>query len=167
MAYGSKTYVCFDADNDIKMYRLMQAWKENKNVAFNFHNAHEINNLKKESGDATIKKQLREKLKSTKVLIILIGDHTKNLYKYVRWEIDYAIENDIPIIGVNLNGVETLDGKLCPQLLKDKLALHVSYKQKIIDFALNNWPDSHFSLRKKNVVDWYYYRDKIYKDLGI
>jgi len=104
MAYKNKTYVCFDADNDIHYYRLMTAWKENDKIAFNFHNAHEINNLRDGSSEETIKRKLRERLENTKVLVVLIGEHTKNLYKYVRWEIEYAIENNIPIIGVNLNG---------------------------------------------------------------
>ena len=29
MAYRNKTYVCFDADSDIRYYNLMKAWKEN------------------------------------------------------------------------------------------------------------------------------------------
>ena len=32
MAYKNKTYVCFDADNDIKYYNLMKAWKENETI---------------------------------------------------------------------------------------------------------------------------------------
>jgi hypothetical protein len=27
--YTNKTYVAFDADSDIRYYRLMQAWKKN------------------------------------------------------------------------------------------------------------------------------------------
>ena len=34
MAYRNKTYVCFDGDNDIRYYRLMQAWKQNDNTNF-------------------------------------------------------------------------------------------------------------------------------------
>ena len=37
----------FDADTDIHIYRLMTAWKDNNNIDFNFHDAHDLNNLKK------------------------------------------------------------------------------------------------------------------------
>lgn len=140
MAYRNKTYVCFDADNDIRYYWLMTAWKENDRIAFNFHNAHEINNLMDGSSEDQIKSKLRERLKNTKVLVVLIGDKTRNLYKYVRWEIEYAVEKGIPIIAVNLNGLKKLDETLCPPILKDKLAVHIPFGQKIIDYALNNWP---------------------------
>ena len=78
MAYANKTYVCFDADTDILYYRLMTAWKENDKIEFNFHNAHEINNLRDGSSEATIKAKLRERLKNTKVLVVLIGENTKS-----------------------------------------------------------------------------------------
>ena len=167
MAYRNKTYVCFDADNDIRYYRLMTAWKENERIAFNFHNAHEINNLRDGSSEATIKRKLRERLQNTKVLVVLIGDHTKNLYKYVRWEIEYAIEKDIPIIAVNLNGKKRKDSELCPPLLRDELAIHIPFGQKIIDHALNHWPSSHISYRKSGDTGAYYYKDSVYADLGL
>ena len=142
MAYRNKTYICFDADEDMNYYNLMKAWKENDKIAFNFHNAHEINNLRDRSGEEQVKKKLRERLTNTKVLIVLIGSKTKNLFKYVRWEIEWAIENDVPIIAVNLNNTKILDVNLCPPILKDKLALHISFNQKIMNLALNSWPNN-------------------------
>lgn len=166
MAYKNKTYVCFDADNDIKYYNLMKAWKENENIAFDFHNAHEINNLRDGSSEEQIKKKLRERLIDTKVLVILIGEKTKNLYKYVRWEIDYAIEKDIPIIAVNLNKKKSQDD-LCPPILKDKLAIYVPFGQKIIDYALNNWPARHASHKSNGDTGAYYYQKEVYDRLGL
>lgn len=164
MAYTNKTYICFDADSDIHYYRLMQAWKENEHHVFNFHNAHEINTLRDGSSEATIKAKLRERLKNTKVLVVLIGKSTMNLYKYVRWEIEYAIENDIPIIGVNLNGSKTKDA-LCPAILRDKLAIFVPFGQKIINHALNHWPAKHAIYRKENKTGSYHYIDSVYSSL--
>ena len=166
MAYKNKTYVCFDSDNDIKYYNLMKAWKENENIAFNFHNAHEINNLRDGSSEEQIKKKLRERLVDTKVLVILIGEKTKNLYKYVRWEIEYAIEKDIPIIAVNLNKKKSQDD-LCPPILKDELAIYVPFGQKIIDYALNNWPSIHSSHKSNGDTGAYYYKKEVYDRLGL
>ncbi len=167
MAYANKTYVCFDADNDILYYRLMTAWNENDKIEFNFHNAHEINNLRDGSSEETIKSKLRDRLKNTKVLVVLIGESTKNLYKYVRWEIEWAIENDIPIISVNLNKKRQMDYKLCPPILKDKLAIHIPFGQKIIDLALNKWPEKHYTLKKNGKTGPYVYEDSVYDKFGI
>lgn len=167
MAYRNKTYVCFDADNDMHYYNLMKAWKENGRIAFNFHNAHEINNLRDGSSEQTIKNKLRERLRNTKVLVVLIGKHTKNLYKYVRWEIEYAVNNDIPIIAVNLNGLRELDQTNCPPIIKDKLSIHISFGQTIIDYALNNWPQSYKKHKKNGDTGPYSYKKSVYKQLGL
>ena len=60
MAYTNKTYVAFDADNDIHYYRLMQAWKQNDNTSFNFYDAHDLNNVRVYS-EESIKRNLQEK----------------------------------------------------------------------------------------------------------
>lgn len=167
MAYRNKTYVCFDADTDILYYRLMTAWKENDKIEFDFHNAHEINNIRDGSSEATIKAKLRERLKDTKVLVVLIGENTKNLYKYVRWEIEWAIEKNVPIIAVNLNKKKVFDDKLCPPILKSELAIHIPFGQKIMDYALNNWPAASASHKAKGESGAYTYIDSVYEKLGI
>ena len=73
MTYRNKTYVCFDADNDIHYYRLMLAWKQNDNTDFQFYNAHDLNRLLPTSNEETIKRKLRQRLLNTKVFIVLIG----------------------------------------------------------------------------------------------
>jgi len=167
MAYRNKTYICFDADTDMKHYNLMCAWKENDRIAFNFHNAHDLNALRSTSNEGTIKRKLRERLQNTKVFIVLVGEKTKRLYKFVRWEIEYAIEKDIPIIVVNINKKRKMDDDLCPPILKEELAIHIPYGQKIINFALNNWPDSHARYSKDGKSGAYVYNDKVYKQLGL
>lgn len=165
--YSNKTYVAFDADEDIRYYRLMQAWKSNDNTSFNFHDAHDLNNLMKTSTEATIKAKLSERLSNTKIFILLVGENTKYLYKFVRWEIEKAIEKKIPIIAVNLNKKKSMDDDLCPAILKEKLAVHVSYNQKIIERAINEWPEKDVQFRGKNKAGPYYYNESIYKSFGL
>jgi hypothetical protein len=164
MAYANKTYVCFDADTDIHYYRLMTAWKENDKFVFNFHNAHEINNLRDGSSEATIKAKLRERFENTKVFVILIGKNTANLYKYVRWEIEYAIEKNIPIIAVNLNGSKVKDD-LCPPILRNKLAMFINFGHKIINYALNYWTVQHYTEKANGKSIDFYYPDSVYQNL--
>jgi hypothetical protein len=61
MAYRNKIYVAFDADNDIRYYRLMQAWKQNDNTNFNFYDAHDLTNIMPWSTEESIKASLRER----------------------------------------------------------------------------------------------------------
>jgi hypothetical protein len=96
---------------------------------------------------------------------VLIGENTKNLYKYVRWEIEWAIENNIPIIAVNLNKMKIMDDKLCPPILKDKLAIHIPFGQKIMDYALNHWPASYESHKMKGDTGAFTYKDSVYENL--
>lgn len=167
MTYRNKTYVCFDADTDMRWYQLMKAWKENDNIAFDFQNAHEINSVRDGSSEETIKRRLRERLENTRVLVVFIGQNTKNLYKYVRWEIEYAIEKDIPIIAVNLNDKKSVDEALCPPILRDKLAIHIPFGQKIMNYALNNWPASHAKHKLEGKTEAFHYVDSVYRDLGL
>jgi len=165
--YTNKTYIAFDADNDIRYYRLMQAWKKNDNTSFNFYDAHDLNNLMSFSSEQTIKNKLSERLKNTKVFILLVGNNTKYLYKFVRWEIEQAIQRQIPIIIVNLNNKRSKDSNLCPAILNDKLAIHVSFNQKIIEYAINYWATSDIQYRKENKSGAYYYEDTVYTQLGL
>lgn len=167
MSYRNKTYICFDADTDIWYYNAMKGWKENKKIDFNFHNAHDLNNLRDGSSEETIKRKLKERMKETKVLIVLIGENTKNLYRFVRWEQEIALEMDLPIIAVNLNKKRDLDPLLCPPIIRDKLAIHIPYGIKIIKYALDNWQEEHNQHKKKGEISAYHYIPKVYTDLGL
>lgn len=167
MAYRNKTYVAFDGDSDMRYYRLMTAWKANENVNFNFYNAHDLNSARDTSSEQQIKRQLRERMKNSKLFILLVGEKTKNLFKFVRWEIEQALTMDLPIIVVNLNGKKSVGNSLCPPILRNKLAIHIPYRQKIIEYAINNWPRSHEQFKRENKTGAYSYKDSIYSSLGI
>lgn len=167
MSYRNKTYVCFDADSDIRFYCLMKAWKQNDNTEFNFYNAHEINNIASCSSEETIKKRLRERMNNSKVLLVLVGEKTKNLYRFVRWEIMTALSMGLTVICVNLNHKRQIDQTLCPPILKDVLAIHVSFSPKIVQYALEGWPQQHAGLIKTHNKGPYFYEEKIYSSLGI
>ena len=166
MPYRNKTYNCFDADSDIKYYYLMKAWKQNDNTDFNFYDAHDLNNIWAHSSEETIKRRLRERLKNTKTFIILIGERTRYLYKYVRWEVEYAVDNDLPIISVNLNGSRCKDDNLCPPIIRDRLAIHVAFGLQIVRYALDRWELRHKELRKEGKDGAYHYPDSVYEQLG-
>lgn len=167
MAYRNKIYVAFDADNDMRYYRLMQAWKQNDFSNFNFYDAHDLNNMRDWSGEETIKRKLRERLLSTKVFVLLVGSQTRFHYKFVKWEIEQALKLDLPIIVINLNGSRSLDKENCPPILRTELALHVSFNSKIIEKALSAWETLHTEYRRQGKTGDFYYESSVYQTLGL
>lgn len=166
MAYRNKVYVSMDADNDLHYYYLMKAWKQNDYSSFNFYDAHDINNIYDKS-EASIKAGLQERFRNTKVFVLLVGEHTRYLYRYVRWEIEQAIKREIPCIVVNLNGKRSLDQDLCPALMRDSLAIHISFNAKIMHYALENWPAQSEEYRRNGETGPYYYIASVYEKLGL
>ncbi|TNI79448.1 hypothetical protein CF116_13510 [Aeromonas veronii] len=164
MSYKNKTYIAFDADTDIKIYRLMTAWKENEKIDFNFHNAHDLNNLRDGSSEEQIKRKLKERLLNTKQVIVLVGEKTKNLYKFVRWEIEVAIDLNLPIIAVNLDKNNDSTDKTPPILLKNAYFVNVPLELKKIKYALDHFPSEFESNKTQPASSRHYDWSKIKLD---
>jgi len=167
MPYRNKTFVSFDGDTDMSYYRLMQAWKQKDGIDFNFYNAHDLSTARDSSQEASIKAQLAERMRNSKVFVLLVGERTRYLTKFVRWEIEQAISRVLPIIVVNLNGKRSMDDERCPALAKETLAVHISFNAAIIQHALDNWPKSHDKFREEGKSGPYYYKEEVYKGFGI
>lgn len=160
------TYVVFDGDNDKWAYGFMKGWNALPNVDFEFHNAHDIGSMTANAqNEDYVKRNLRARFKETHQVVVLIGEKTKNLFKYVRWEIETAIELGLPIIAVNLNGKRDLDSEFCPAILRSAGAVHISFQLKIIKHALDNFPPYYRSLSVRGAQ--YYYSEAIYKSLDL
>ncbi len=155
MAYRNKVYVCFDADEDMNFYKPLKMWSANENIDFHINNAHDMTNIRIFT-EENIKRHLRERMKNSKLMLVLIGEKTKNLYKYVRWEMELALEMDIPIIGVNINKKNGIDNNLCPPILKGKPVVHIPYSKNAILYAMKNWPEYYGTAKRKNQSDLYY-----------
>ena len=167
MAYRNKAFVSFDGDTDIHYYRLMRAWKQRDGTTFDFFDAHDINTARDTSTEETIRRRLGERLANTKVLVSLVGERTRYLYRFVRWELEQAISRDIPIIACNTNGSRHLDSDRCPPVIRDHLVMHVSFNAKILQYALENWPAQYRNLRVSGGSGPYYYEPSIYQGFGL
>ncbi|VDG31397.1 molecular chaperone Tir [Lactobacillus brevis] [Lactiplantibacillus mudanjiangensis] len=167
MAYRNKVYVAFDGDNDMNAYRTFQMWNANPNFDFTFYHAHDLNHALDSSQEETIKRKLRERFANSKLFILLIGDHTKYQYRFVKWEIDVAVKLELPIVAVNLNNKRTINSELMPASLRGNLSVSIPYKEKAIKYAMDNWPDSDKRYRKNEEIDNYYYKDSVYENLNL
>jgi hypothetical protein len=124
----------------------MKGWKQSEGIDFNFHDAHDLKPLTAlAANELYIKVRLRERFANAAQVIVLIGENTKNLYKFVRWEMEIAQKLDLPIIAVNLNQKRTYDSELCPAILRNHYVVHVCYKAKILQYALDNFPEEYRS----------------------
>jgi hypothetical protein len=167
MAYRNKIYIAFDGDKDIHYYRLLTAWSSNDKFDFTFYNAHDLNSARDSSTEESIKRQLRERFQNSKLFVLLVGESTKYLYKFVQWEIETALKLELPIIVINLNKKRSRDENRCPAILRDALAIHISYEMNIIEYAIKNWPDSHLKHKKNNDISAYHYPQELYRKLGL
>ncbi len=167
MAYRNRTYIAFDGDKDIHYYYLMKAWKNSKYVSFNFYDAHDLNIARDNSMEQTIKRRLSERMANTKCLVLLIGESTRYLTKFVKWEIELAIKTGLPIIAVNLNNKKQMDNDRCPPALRYALAIHIPFKQSAVEYAIENWPESFSNHKSNGNIGPYFYSDSVYQALGI
>ena len=167
MPYRNKTYVAFDGDKDIHYYRLMTAWTQSDRTSFNFYDAHVSKQSRDTSSEETIKASLRARLNESKMFVLLVGESTKYLHKFVSWEIEQAIKMDLPIIVVNLNGKRSMDETRCPTLLRTHLALHISFNTKILQKSLKEWSSDYFRLKREGKSGPFYYNDSSYSALGL
>ena len=161
MIYKNKVYVAFDGDNDMSYYNLLKAWNANENIDFTFYDAHSINTARDSSLETSIKNQLRIRLNNTKVLILLVGEHTRYLYKFVRWELETALRMDIPIIAANLNGLRYMDKNRCPPVIQNEFVVHIAFNRKALAHAIDNWPE-YYRNHKNSQSGAMYYKDEIY-----
>lgn len=166
MAYRNKTYVCFDGDTDMHYYRMMMAWSENKSFSFSFYNAHDLNSARDGSQEESIKRQLRERLNNSKLFVVLIGEKTRFLTKFVKWEMEAALRLKLPIIGVNLDGSRRKNN-FCPPTISSELVVYVPFNAKIIEYAMDNWPADCAKRREANQMQAFCYVDEVYKSLGL
>lgn len=144
------TYTIFDGDNDKWAYGHMKGWAALPNVPFTFENAHDLDSMSaRAQGEEYVKRNLKARMEQSTTVIVLIGDATKNLYKFVRWELELALDLGLPIIAVNLNGSRVQDD-LCPPIIRDECVVHVPFKLKPIKHALTHWPSEFHGMSRSD-----------------
>jgi hypothetical protein len=151
-----RTFVGFSS-TDINSYRLMLAWKANEHIDFDFANC-QLENEVNSDDEAYIKRKCRERIGMAGTFAVLIGKDTRSKHKYVRWEIEVAIEKGCRIIGINLDGSRQMNPDTCPPIMKGIGAIFVPYSPQIIAYALENY--------EMQTSGDYHYRDEVYKKLG-
>lgn len=169
MSYRNKTYVAF-ASEDINSYRLMKAWRERKNIDFDFFDAHDLFVARDTSKPESIKARLRERMKNAKQFVLLGSTDTKrkggNGTSFLAYEVQTMLSLDLPIVVANLDGDRNIDKNFIPKPLLDAdyYTMSVSFQPTIIKYALDNYAVEY---RASNKTGCYYYLPSVYKKLGL
>jgi hypothetical protein len=169
MSYRNKTYVAF-ASEDIRYYRLMQAWKANEKIDFDFFDAHDLYVSRDDSKPETIKRNLRERLKNAKQIVLLGSKDAKkkgdDKVSFLAHEVAVIIEFKLPVVVANLDRGRIIDKGFIPTpfLTAAYYTVSVSFQPKIIKFALDNYAEEFASSSKKGP---HQYPQKTYSDLGL
>lgn len=164
MAYRKKIYVAFDND-DIIYYNMLQAWCASDTQELLHHSMNIPTSVTSRIAENALA-SLSEKVNTTTCVIVLISEHTMPLSHQVQSEIEKAVELGKPIIVANINGKRSIDNDLCPEVLKEVMAVHISFNAKIIQRAIDTWPtycDNH----SENGSGAYFFNPEVYQKLGV
>ena len=169
MSYRNKTYVAF-ASEDIKCYRLMEAWRDNEHIDFDFHDAHDLAVALDTSQPDTIRRRLRERLNNTKQVVLLgslvCKSKAATASSFLHYEVETIIELDLPVVVANLDGDRTVDRNLIPKafLDADYYTMSVSFQSAIIKYALDEYAAG-YSVSTKTGP--HFYKSSVYTKLGL
>lgn len=136
---------------------MMLAWKANEHIDFNFTDCQLEQRINSED-ETYIKRKCRERIDMAGTFAVLIGKDTRSKHKYVRWEMEVAIEKKCRIIGINLDKSRQVIDATCPPIIRNIGAVFVPFSPKIIAYALKDYT--------MGVNDDYHYMDHIYTALG-
>lgn len=169
MGYRNKTYVAF-ASEDIHLYRLMEAWRDNENIEFDFFDAHDLFQARDTSLRETIKRNLRERMKNAKQVVLIGSVDAKRKggdgYSFLSYEVQLIKELNLPVVIANKGGSRSIKNEFIPTPFLDAeyYTISVSLQPKIIKFALDEYTEV---FKKENRKGPHYYLDETYRKLGM
>ena len=160
----SKTiiYIAADWDNDKEVVDKLREWNNSDKYSLDFSDAHDLTQSRDTSLYCSIKSSLSKRLRASKIFILIVGEHTKNLTKgkcsycehynkynekcshnnnldmdsYIEYECNWAVYYGLKIIVIyNSN---TVDRNKCPIRLKHH-GTHIPAFQIIEDSSEKKW----------------------------
>ncbi|MGB7963539.1 MAG: TIR domain-containing protein, partial [Propionicimonas sp.] len=154
VSYRNKTYVAFASEN-IRLYRLMEAWRENDKIDFDFFDAHDLYVSRDTSKPETIKRNLRQRMSNAKQVVIIGTPQAKKKggdgQSFLAYEVDVMMEFGLPVVVANHDGDKGVDRNFIPQPLLDAnyFTISVAFSPAIVKFALDRYVAAFKSNRDK------------------
>lgn len=161
-----KVFVCYNHEKDKAYFDMLESWCCEEKINFIYQNVIQDALNSPQVLVARMKNTI-EKMRNINAFIILVSENTKNLNNSMLIEVNTALNLDIPVIAVNVNGLRYIDGNNCPFILRDKHVLHISFNSKIIEKAIEAWPIYYNNHKEDEEKGPRYFKDTVYAELGI
>lgn len=162
-----KIYVAFDGKNDIEYYDKLKEFRNSEGEYFEFTDGYDLYPLLDKVDDDILKSQVLERVSQADIVLVLMGQTTKTMRKYIRWQVEGAINLGKPIVVLNENNIRAVDFDKCPALIKKALTLHISFNEVILECALKNWPQMHEGFKAKEKKGMFKFPTEVYTHLGL
>lgn len=131
---------------------MLRAWRASDNIDFNFPDSHlKTAQVRDTSSEATLKDRLRERMRNSKNMLVIISEDTNFDRGLLNWEIKTAMEDyNLPVIVAyaGRNSLYNLDDELIRRLPKEifvnvvmgfKNFAHIPFAQDDIYRAINHY----------------------------
>jgi hypothetical protein len=156
---------------------MMEAWRDNDKIDFSFFDAHDLYLSRDTSLPETIRRNLRERLKNAKQIVLIGTTHAKKKggdgKSFLAHEVAFAIEFALPVVIANSDGDRSVDSDFIPKpfLDIDYYTISVSFQPAIIKYALHNYVPAFDANRAKPAgtrnTGPHYYKEHAYTQLGL
>lgn len=152
MHYRTRTYIAGDWETDQNIVQQLRKWNDSYYWSLSFTDAHELTQARDTSLNCSIKKSLKERLDSSKVFILIVGNNTtslrsggcqycrsynlfnnycyKGMYQDTRSYIEYECEKAYNAFSAGLMKIiilynsSSIDRNKCPQILRH-IGIHI------------------------------------------
>lgn len=154
---------------------MLKAWTEKTDDDFFMIDSHQKGSAVRDSSKKqTLELRLKERLRNSKNIVLIIGDTTKNDRDWVPMEIKYATDDcGIPIIaaytGYDYICAPQKLSSLWPKALKERIengaasVIHIPFKKKPLKDAISQFSHNH----KPKGGGLGTYSEEAYKSFGI
>lgn len=166
MAYRNGIYVAFDGNGesnptkgDLKYLGMLRAWCAADNIDFNFPDSHlKTAQVRDTSSEATLKDRLRERMRNSKNMLVIISEDTNFDKGLLNWEIKTAMDD------YNLPVIVAYAGRECLYRLDDDLKNRLP-KEIFVNMIMGYKNFAHIPFTKDAIyraINHYSVVDKIY-----
>jgi len=158
MVYRTGTYIAFDglgkanpAESDFRYYATIQGWSKLKTTAFNLTNSHEKASAVRDTSKLeTLRASIRQRLASSKNMLVILSDDTRKQGSVLSWEIEKAVDQyKLPLIVAYTGYNSILEPKSLanrwPSTLAERIndksasAIHIPFKRDAMFDAIGRF----------------------------
>ena len=165
MGYKGKIYVAFNALNDMNMYKAITAFRQEDGSSFDFYDGAMYANLLDKENDDVLKNKIQKNMDKADIVLVVLSKTLKSMRRFSKWQVEYAINTQKPIIVLNNTKLRGVDYDVMPTILKNHLCLIIPNDSKALELACYNWPSSAKLHYDNNDKTPYRYDYDTYKEL--